>query len=49
MTDDEVASALGHENTPGNLTEEESLSYIGGYIVKKFLNKCPYLGRRAET
>lgn len=45
-TDEEAAAMMAQDSTPGNLMDEESLRYIGGYIVKKFINKYPFLGKK---
>lgn len=48
-TDEEAEEVMAKENTPDNLMDEESLRYIGGYIVKKFINKYPYLGKKEDS
>lgn len=45
--DEKDSSLLSDENTPQNVMEEESLMYIGGYIVKKYIHKYPHLGNKA--
>ena len=37
------------EKSAENVIEEEALRYIGGYIVRKFSMKYPYLGSKANS
>lgn len=43
------SSGKVNTTSTGNVIEDESLAYIGGYIVNKFSNKYPHLGYRAEN
>lgn len=45
--DEKDSTLLSDVNTPQNVMEEESLMYIGGYIVKKYIHKYPHLGNKA--
>lgn len=46
--DDDLLSdaTVMQENAPSKVVEEESLRYIGGYIVRKFRVKYPHLGEQ---
>lgn len=43
LDEDIEESTMFQENTPSEIMKEESLRYIGGYTVRKFNIKYPYL------
>lgn len=46
---DNFSPELAHVVSTGSVIEDESLAYIGGYIVRKFSSTYPHLGYRAES